>query len=123
MTTLDFGLTILRTAEAIAVPMAFARSMGLTPEETTLYFAFRWSGLRDRELSSWANPERFISSGYVCRQPEVSSGVAIPLETPTLAIARFVREVTAELFAPFNGFVPGPSVIEDLTTQLLNRGL
>jgi len=123
MTTLDFGLTILRTAEATAVPMTFARAMGLTPEETTLYFAFRWSRLRDRELSAWANPERFIFPGYVCRQPEVTSGVAVPLETPTSAIARFVRDVTAELFAAFNGFAPGPGVVEDLTAQLLNRGL
>ena len=34
-----------------------------------------------------------------------------------------LREVTAGLFSSFNGFVPGPSVVEDLTTQLLNRGL
>jgi hypothetical protein len=123
MTTLDFGLVILRTAEAIAVPMAFARAMALTPEETTLYFAFRWSGLRDRELSAWANPERFVSPGYVCRQAEVTSGVAVPLDTPIPAIARFVRDATAELFASFNGFTPGLGVVEDLSAQLLNRDL
>jgi hypothetical protein len=124
MTTLDFGLAILRTAEAIAVPMAFARAMGLSQEETMLRYLFRWSGLRDRELSSWTDRGRFVGPGYVCHQHEVFSPVlALPLETPTSAIAPFVRAATDELFAAFGGFEPGPSVVEDLTKRLLTRNL
>jgi len=48
LTVLDPLLAIFRTAEAIAVPMAFAKAMGLSPEETTLRFEFRWSGLEGR---------------------------------------------------------------------------
>lgn len=124
MTTLDFGLAILRTAEAIAVPMAFARAMGLPQEETTLRYLFRWSGLRNRELSSWTDRGRFVGPGYVCHQHEVLSPVlTLPLETPTSAIAPLVSAATSELFAAFDGFEPGAGVVEDLTKRLLTRNL
>jgi hypothetical protein len=121
MTALDFGLVITRTAEAIAVPMAFAREMGSMPEETNLHYAFRWSGLRDREISAWAYPERFVSPGYVCHQHEVNSQVAVPLETPTSALGRFIRDATTPLFTAFSGWMPDPGVTEDLTDRFLNR--
>lgn len=124
MTTLDFVLVILRTAEAIAVPMIFAKAMGLSAEGTTLRFLFRWSGLQERELATWADRDRFIPSGYVCHQHEARSPVlAVPLATSTSAIAPFVQEATADLFASFDGFEVGAGVVEDLTEELLTRKL
>ncbi len=95
----------------------------MTPENTMLHFAFRWSGLRNRELSAWANPERFLPPGYVCRQPEVSSTVAVPLQTPATAIAPYVREAVIDLLAAFGGFSLDSNVIGDLTTRLVERRL
>lgn len=124
MTALDFSLAILRTAEAIAVPMAFAKAMDLQAEETTLHYLFRWAGLNGRELSVWTNPGRFVSPRYVCNQHEVLSPViSISLDTPVSAIAPFVRTTTAELFAAFGGFQPSTGVTEDLTERLLTRRL
>jgi hypothetical protein len=123
MTALDFGLVITRTAEAIAVPMAFAREMGATPEETTLHYAFRWSGLRGREISAWAYLDRFISPGYVCHQHEVNSQVAVSLETPNSALGRFVSNATTPLFAAFSGWMPESGVTEDLTDRFLSRNV
>lgn len=123
MTTLDFGMAIWRVTEAIAVPMAFARAMGLDPEDTTLLYAFRWSGLRGRYLSSWTNLRRSLSSHDECRQDVVESPlIAIPLDTPISALGPFVREATAELFAAFGGFEPGNGVTEALADELLVRG-
>lgn len=121
LTTLDFGIVILRTAEAFAVPMAFARAMGAPPEGTTLHYSFRWSGLKDRELSSWADPARDIRAGYVARQHEEAAMLSLPLETPTSALGRHVRAATAPLFSAFNGFAPGPDVVENLTNEVLLR--
>lgn len=108
MTTLDFRMAIWRVAEAIAVPMAFARSMGLVPESTNLHYAFRWSGLRGRYLSSWTDPRRSLSSHYECRRQNVvdSPVIAVPLDTPTSALGSFMRAATANLFAAFGGFEP-----------------
>lgn len=124
MEALDFGLVITRVAEAIAVPMAFAAAMGQTPEATTLHYTFRWSGLQGREIHSWADPGRFVSPGYICRQRAVDSSIiSVSLDTLTSAIAPFVRSVTSGLFAAFSGFEPGPGVTEDLTERLLTRNL
>ena len=124
MTTLDFGMAIWRVAEAIAVPIAFAKAMGLTAENTALHYAFRWSGLRGRHLSSWTNPRKSISSRYECRRQDIvdSPVIAIPLDTPNSALGSFVRTATADLFAAFGGFDPGLGVTEKLTDDLLARG-
>jgi len=123
ITTLDFRIVIWRITEAIAIPMAFAHVMGLVPEETTLIYAFRWSGLRDRELSSWTDPSRSLSFPYTRRQNEVQSQpISVPLDTPTSALGPFVREVTADLFATFGGFEPGKGVTETIADELLARG-
>jgi hypothetical protein len=121
LTVLDPVLAVLRTAEAIAVPMAFAKAMGLSPEETTLRFEFRWSGLEGREFDAWVMPERFVSPGYRAQQDTAESRLNVPLEVPTSAIAPFVRVATAPLFAVFGGFAPGPGVIEELTERALSR--
>lgn len=118
---LDFGIVILRTAEALAVPMAFPRAMDTLPEGTTLHYSLRWSGLKERELSSWANPARDIRPGYTSRQSDEMVLLSLPLETPASALGRHVRAATAPLFSTFNGFAPGPSVVEDLTNELLLR--
>jgi hypothetical protein len=104
------------------VSREFARAMHWSPAQTTLFYAFRWSELEGRELSAWATARRFISEGYICRQDEVTSQVSIPLMTPDSAIAQFVQDATAPLFAAF-GWSPGIRVVEDLTKRLLSRNL
>ena len=121
MTKLDFTLVIRRTAEAVAVPIAFARAMGADTEETMLHYAFRWEGLRDREISAWSDPGRYVNPGHVCRQHQEHGALSIPLETPLSALGRHVRDVTAPLFSAFSGFAPGPGVVEAITDEVLSR--
>lgn len=120
ITALDYRLVVWRVADAIAVPMAFALAMDFAPEETTLHYAFRWSGLRGRELSSWSDRERRIPRRHVCHEPEVRSpAINVPLETPTSALAPYVRAATADLFAAFGGFELSADAAEDLTRSAL----
>lgn len=121
MTTLDFGLAVFRTAEAIAVGLEFAKAMGCEPEKTTLTFAFKWSGLRDRYLSSWAQPGRFLPERCSAYQNEVFTFVDVPLETPASALAQYVNQATQPLFQVFDGFVLDDVVVEDLTRRLIER--
>jgi hypothetical protein len=123
MTTLDFGMAIWRVAEAVAVPLAFALAMELPEEETTVFYAFRWSGLRGRRLSSWTNPARSVFARHESRQNVVESPpVAVPLDTPDSALGPFVREATTGLFAAFGGFEPGPGVTEGIVDEVMARG-
>lgn len=123
MTQLDFGLAIIRPTEAIAVGLAFARVMGCDPESTTLSFAFRWKGLRNRRLSSWASPTRDIAGYKNDHQDEVTSWVDVPLEAPLSALSEYVAQVVQPLFRAFEGFEIGTGVIEDLSRRVIERKL
>ncbi len=119
---LDFSFPILRTAEAIAVGIAFSKAMGCNTD-TVLSFAFRWSKLKDRELSSWVKPERYISPGRYSHQDEVTAYVNVPIDTPLSALSEYVYKVTKELFSVFDGFVLGKNQVEDLARRLIERTL
>ena len=123
MTVLDFGLAVIRTAEAIAVGLAFAKAMGCDAEKTLLAFAFRWKKLQGRKLTSWTRPERYISPGRSAYQDEVLAFVNVPLDTPLSALSNFVNQAIQPLFEVFDGFVLSPDVVEDLTRQLIERRL
>jgi hypothetical protein len=123
LVALDFGLVTIRTAEAIAVGLAFGKAMGCKPESTILSFAFRWRRLKGRQLTSWANPGRYISPTRSAYQDEVLSFVDVPLETPLSALGEFVHKATQPVFEVFDGFSLSKDVTEDLTRRLVERRL
>ena len=123
MKQLDFGLVILRTAEAIAVALEFAKAMGCPIETTKLSFAFRWTKMKGRELSSWANMDRHIHRGNIAHQDDIDYQIIVPLETPISAIAEYVYPITKAVFEVFDGLEISISVIEDLTQRLIERRL
>jgi len=122
-TALDFGITILRVAETIAVGVAFAKAMGCIEETSKLVFAFRWSGLKDRILCSWAEPSRYPSGNHKSYQDKLTAMVIVPLEIPASAIHQKVQEVINQLFELFDGFEIDIGTTEQLTEKLMNRKL
>lgn len=120
---LDFGLPIIRSAEAIAVGIAFAKAMGCDPDRTALGFAFRWTRLRGRELTCWANPGRYIPRGYKAYQDEVLVFLSVPLDAPLSSLSGYVEQVVRPLYEAFDGFVLANDIIEDLTRRLIERRL
>jgi hypothetical protein len=123
MTILDFSLPITNTAEAIAVGMAFAKAMGCPAEDTQLAFAFKWTKLRGRRLTSWVHPDREIFPEPSAYQNEVLTFVNVPLDTPLSALGNFVNQVVQPLFEVFEGRVISRDVVEDLTRRLIERKL
>jgi hypothetical protein len=119
----DPSLTVARVAEVMAVGLAFARAMGCHVETTTLAFAFKWTRLRGRTISSWAEPARINIGTFVANDDEAISCVEVPLETSPSALTPFVIEATRELLAKFNGFAMVPNVVEQLVERLLARRL
>jgi hypothetical protein len=103
---LDPHHVITRTAEAIAVGLAFAKAMQCDPGMTRLAFGSRWTKLANRVIHNWTGFGRFIPprQQYVSVDDEAEGFVEIPLSTPPGALAPFVERVTADLFAQFNGF-------------------
>ena len=123
LTTLDFGLTVLRTAESIAVGRSFANAMACDPETTTLEFAFKWTELRGRTLSSWANSSRYLSGERQAVQDVITVKVSVPLFSAPETIAEQTHSVVSQVFALFDGFEISISVVDDLVTRLLERRL
>jgi len=121
-TELDFGLLVIRCAEAIAVGLAFAKAMGCDPVSTTLHFAFRWRGLKGRKLTSWAHSHRWLPSSAGALQDVVTVQQRIPLETPNSAIGSVLVSMLTPLFQVFDTSL-SPKVIEDLSAELVERRL
>lgn len=123
LTSLDFVLQVIRVAEVLAVGTVFAKSIALDPEKAMATFAFRWNHLKNRELTSWTNPERYISPGRIAHQDSVESTVTIPANVAHSSLAPYVSKTLKPLFEIFNGFDLSSSVYEDLTKRLIERRL
>ncbi len=119
MKYLDSTLPIRKTAEAIAVGIAFAKAMGCDPEETQLAFGFRWTKLKGRELISWEKQTHYLRPIGPAYQDEVSAFVEVPLETPLSALGEYVHQAIQPLFQIFNGFELGKNVVEDLAYKTI----
>ena len=122
MTALDVFLTILRVAEAIIVAVAFAKAMGAN-EKAELQTIFRWKGLKGRKLSSWANPDQFLSTSASSYQDEVVSAIIIPVDTAPSAISGYVSKLTRPLFEAFDGFELSSDTADEMVERLQNRKL
>lgn len=121
LTQLDFLLPITRTAEAIAVGIKFAQAMGCPEDSTRLKFQFKWTRLKNRQLTNWASPNRFFFGGQTAYQDNVAPVVNVPLDSPASTIFQYVDEATKPLFRLFQGYELNIEVIEDITSKLLNR--
>lgn len=120
-TVLDFGLVIYRTAEAIAVALAFIRAMGGTSDETQVAFWFRWRGLNGRTLSDWANANRHVSDGYAAHEDELVTSIIVPLTAATSSIPAYTYQVVQQVFEIFDGAEISLSIVEEMVTEMLMR--
>lgn len=126
MSSLDWSLPLFRVGEAIAVGQAFAKALQ-ADEQAKLEFMFRWSGLRDRVLSSWVN--RMISMRYITltprttKQDTVTSMVTVPIDAPPSVFAEYVKTAVQPLYEVFEGFVLPGSIVDELIQKLLERRL
>ena len=120
---LDPHFAITRTAEAIAVGLAFAIAMGCNIETTQVAFGFRWTKLAHRQICSWTGLGRFIPrTSYTAIDDEAEGFVEVPLRTPPTAIAPFVDKATESLFAQFGGFQVPIGYTNNAVQKLIDKG-
>jgi hypothetical protein len=118
---LDFSLIIWRTAEALAVSLAFAKAMQAVPDKTSLKFAFRWNHLKGRILASWADPGRSVY-GAAAEQASITSFITVPMNTAFSALGPYVFQLTRPLFELFGGSDIKAPVIEEIVKKAISRG-
>ncbi|MEI5678779.1 MULTISPECIES: hypothetical protein [unclassified Mesorhizobium] len=122
-TALDPILMIVRVAEAIAVGIAITKTLIGEGAPRRLGFAFKWTGLANRILKTWATPSVLMIGERRAHDNEVSTYVELPSDTPVNAIAPAVQTATRGLFALFDGEVIPSHVIEDWSNRLIERRL
>lgn len=115
---MDFAISFV--AEAISVAIAFANSMGYPAESTTLDFAFRWSGLQGRQLTTYDSGP-YVSPGRVSGDDEVLSHLNVSLDLSPTSIPSLVPDVVGELFSAFGGMVFPKQFIEKIAAARLSR--
>jgi hypothetical protein len=120
-TQLDFYLQVSRIAEILSNALSFAQAMECDEHTTSLAFAFRWSGLKGRNLSSWACPGRHFYSRGESHQDIITTKVAVPLESTLSGLAPFVEKAVVPLFSLFGGMKFESSVIEGIVRETLQR--
>lgn len=121
-TQLDFLLQVSRTAEVISNVLSFARAMGCSEQTTSVAFAFRWTCLKGRHLTSWADPNRAFPSRGVSQQNEITTNVVIPLEVAASGLSPFVEAVVSPVFNLFGGMKFHSRVIDGIVEKTLQRG-
>ena len=120
-TQLDFLLQISRLAEILLRGLSFGRSLGCDEAKTSLVFAFRWSGLLGRRLTSWAEPMRSFFSRGTSSQDQLTTVVTLPLETAAASISPYVETAVKDLFALFGGMEFETRVIEDIVSKTASQ--
>jgi len=121
-TIFDFVLLIIRTAELIATVRAFVDGLGVDRDKALLEFAFRWTGLKGRQICSWVQPMRELFNFVPAEDDVVTTTIALRQETPDTAIWEAVKQVTQPVFDVFAAGVGDP-VFEDLVNRTLKRQL
>jgi hypothetical protein len=120
--SLDVVLVLIGVAEAIAVGLSIAKSLGWE-YGARLGFAFRWTKLHGRELASWAKPEVTIRGRHTAHTETVDTFVEVPLDTPISAIGPYVEVATRDLFVIFDGYSVPSQAIEHWAQRLIERRL
>lgn len=119
---LDATLMIYRVAETLAVGLSMAGRLGWV-EGDLAGFGFRWTGLNDRKLSSWANSFRSFGShgSGQSHSSAIDSFVSVPVDTPHSALAPYVSTAVAPLFALFDGYSPSQEIVETCVRKMIER--
>ena len=119
-TAMDVVLMINRVAEILAVGLSIARKIGWD-SDSTAYFAFQWTGLNGRMLSSWANPRWYDVTGGTSHSNEAEAFVHVPLEVSHSALAPHVAKAVGPLFVLFDGYEPLEEIIEKCVQKMIKR--
>jgi hypothetical protein len=114
---------VLRTLQKeLAVGKAFASVLGDPPGELKLFFAFRWTGIRNRRLVGWTRHYLDIGSITPSRQDDAVSFVELSPTANQQEIAEKTAEVMNQLTTAF-GHQLGIGFIQAEVTKLLQRKL
>ena len=112
---------IVDVAETILTGLAMAASLGVATPDRQLTFAFRWEGLRGRQMVA-LGAVGFVRHLRIAHDdaPKAST-VTLPADTAPSAIAPSVAEILGPVFEVFDGEGVDQSDVERLVQELVER--
>lgn len=119
-TLLDPDVQMAYVAEAFVVGQAFAKAMNYR-KEPKLDFSFRWSGLKNRSLVSWLNPNRIFLQQLTASDDGVIADSFLPVDAAPSSIFQYVFEVTKPLFQAFDGHEFKSGYVESVVNRFLAK--
>jgi hypothetical protein len=121
--TVEPIIQLHRVAETLAVGKAFASVLGDPPEKLKLFFAFRWSGVKNRQLIGWTQHHLDIGTNTPSHQDGVMSFVELSPMANEQEIAEKTKEAVDPLTIAFGGYEVEIPFIQKLVSKLLQRRL
>jgi len=119
--TIEIYIQAWRIAEALAVGRAFSNALGAS-SETTLSLAFRWSGIKNREIDLWAHPGAEFMLARASVQDISQCEVNIASSTNNEEIISRTIDALQKLVLPFGDVkIPRQFLSEKLRTGLFKR--
>lgn len=100
---IDFVWQVENICDAIATGLAFAQALN-EDGDATLAFAFKWTKLKNRYLTAWAHPARYIDCESKSNTDECSHEVNISINATRANIVNYTYEVACHLFLTFGGY-------------------
>lgn len=114
-----FNTRIVRAAEALLYCARLLSRLGVDPS-STLAFAIRYGGLRDRRLSS-SNPDRSLSlEDSTCTEDQVEAIVETTVGQIESNLVSLVKGLTRPLFVLFDFFELSDAVYEDIVDRFVS---
>lgn len=108
---LDPFFAAMDTARCVGASLALARALGFPADATRVLVGFRWTGLRGREINTWANQHLDVSPNRVAETDRTESLISVPLATSDGDLAPFVATALRPLFGVF-GWAPDARALE-----------
>lgn len=115
----DFYIAVFRLTEVIAAILELSRLFAKN-QTTTIEFAVRWTGLKNRKLGCWSKPERRLRGNHFAQQETASQTQSFPSDTGLNAIPVLVHQAIQPLFLAFEGQEFDKDVIEGIASDILN---
>lgn len=115
----DFVWQEQNICDAIVTGLAFAQALN-GEKNITLSFVFKWTGLKNRFLNSWAHPDRHIYSECKANVDECIREITIPINATKTNIIDYTFEISSYLFLNFGGYDRIPL---ETTREIVNNYL
>lgn len=100
---IDFVWQVEIICDAIATGLAFTQALN-EDENTILSFMFKWTGLQNRVLTTWAQPNWHINCESNSNVDDHTYEVNIPINATRENIVNYTYEIASDLFLIFGGY-------------------